>query len=65
MNIVEAFNKMIQNPELKVKLGERKFCVIDGDLYSKFNTKPYRYVSVAESKFSCEEVMSSEWEVTE
>ena len=65
MNIVEAFNKIIQNPELKVKLGERTFCVIDGDLYSKYNTNPYRHIRVAESKFSCEEIMSSDWEVIE
>lgn len=65
MNITEAFTKLMQNPELKVKLGEREFIVVDGNLYSNYFNSPYRHSNVGEDIFSCEEIISNEWEIIE
>lgn len=63
MNIVKAFTKLIQNHELKIKHGEREFVIIDGELYGNYFNRPYRHFNVGEDIFSCEEILSTEWEI--
>lgn len=64
MNIVEAFNKLRENPDLVIKckdinykqrLGNIYYLILDNDVYSKMDIeKPY---------FSLEEILSNDWEM--
>jgi|JI8StandDraft_1071087.scaffolds.fasta_scaffold57438_8 hypothetical protein len=66
MNIVEAFNKLKENPKLKIQFEDRKFIEIEGKLYCSFNNKAYIHVGfVDEYCFSYIEIMSTDWEVVE
>lgn len=66
MNIVEAFNKLKENPDLVIKCKGIKYNQILGDIYHfVFDNNMYSKMDIKESWFSLEEILSNDWEVIE
>lgn len=64
MNIVEAFNKLKENPNLVIKFKNIKYRQISGIIYSKTNDDDRFYeIGIDEIWFSVFEVLSNDWEV--
>ena len=80
MNIVEAFNKLKENPKLLIKHNDDVYKNIDGKIYvtSFFNPHSgsetnldnnHNYIELTqfdwENAFTLEQVLSNDWEVVE
>jgi hypothetical protein len=66
MNIVDAFNKLKENPDIVIRCKGLKYKQKLGDIYSKIpDSNIYSKIDIEEPYFSLEEVLSDDWEVLE
>lgn len=66
MNIVEAFNKLKENPDIVIRCKGLKYKQKLGDIYSEIpDLNVYSKINIEEPYFSIEEALSNDWEVVE
>jgi hypothetical protein len=66
MNIIEAFNKLKENPNSVIKCRGLNYKQMLGDIYSKIpDSNIYSKIDIEEPYFSLEEVLSNDWELVE
>lgn len=66
MNIVEAFNKLRENPDLVITCKGLIYKQKLGDIYLKIpDVNIFTKINVEEPLLSVEEVLSNDWELVE
>ena len=65
MNIVEAFNKLKENPNLRIKRRDREFSTSFGHIFVTFHLNAREVCRRKVIDFNFEDVLTDDWEVME